>query len=190
MDKVYLACLFSAATQACAQSRGINGPITLGRHMVERYGMDDQWITKEVKNPYRVGIMEIYQKSVAQNLGNNRGWNLTFIRLLNDWEVDRLTEFYFVGPTSHIFFDFVAGSRAKNFSINEDTLLGMKDNKGKFIVKSAYKYFDNSVPISESWLWKIIRKVKIPHKVAYLHQIKGYQVVYAKKYIRSSSMLE
>uniref|UniRef100_A0A0V0HMR1 Putative ovule protein n=1 Tax=Solanum chacoense TaxID=4108 RepID=A0A0V0HMR1_SOLCH len=58
--------------------------------------------------------------------------------------------------------------QAKNFSINEDTLLWMKDKKGKFIVKSAYKYFDNSVPISESWLWKIIRKVKIPHKVACL----------------------
>lgn len=57
---------------------------------------DDKWLGQR---PLKQLFPDIYnlnqqQRACVREVWGNPGWNLSFRRLLNDWEVDRLTEFY------------------------------------------------------------------------------------------------
>jgi len=80
--------------------------------------------------------------------------NLTFRRLLNDWEIDRVIEFY---NTLELF---------SGINSNQDLIIWQRNRQGKFSVKSAYKEFNLSNNQVGCWPWKMIWKVKIPYKVA------------------------
>ncbi|KAG5577611.1 hypothetical protein H5410_057745 [Solanum commersonii] len=94
------------------------------------------------------------KEATVADVRDNQGWNLSFRRMLNDWEIDSLTDFY------------NTLEQAINFQPNEDNLHWLKANNGKFTVKSAYRHLDRPAALLLPWPWKMIWKVKVPHKVA------------------------
>jgi len=94
------------------------------------------------------------KEATVADVRDNQGWNLSFRRMLNDWEIDSLTDFY------------NTLEQAINFQPNEDSLHWLKAKNGKFTVKSAYRHLDRPAAMLLPWPWKMIWKVKVPHKVA------------------------
>ncbi|WMV18963.1 hypothetical protein MTR67_012348 [Solanum verrucosum] len=94
------------------------------------------------------------KEATVADVRDNQGWNLSFRRMLNDWEIDSLTDFY------------NTLEQAINFQPNEDNLHWLKAKNGKFTVKSAYRHLDRPAAMLLPWLWKMLWKVKVPHKVA------------------------
>ncbi|WMV33427.1 hypothetical protein MTR67_026812 [Solanum verrucosum] len=108
------------------------------------------------QTPLRQQFPDIYilnQQKIATivEVRNEQGWNLIFRRFLNDWEVERMTQFY------------NTLEQAKNLTCEEDKLTWKLEKDGKFKVKSAYKLLDISTETKELWPWKMIWKGKIPH---------------------------
>lgn len=94
------------------------------------------------------------QDAIMGEVQVSHGWNLSFRRHLNNWEIDNLEKFYnalnlFKGPSSQ-----------------EDNLTWQVDKQGRFSVKSAYKEFNHSNNQIDCWPWKLIWEVQIPYKVA------------------------
>ncbi|WMV13617.1 hypothetical protein MTR67_007002 [Solanum verrucosum] len=102
-------------------------------------------------------IYNLNQQKLAtiSEVKNAQGWNLSFRRFLNDWEVERMVQFY------------NTLEQAKSLNFEEDRLLWKLDKDGKFRVKAAYKLLDISTETKEWWPWKMIRKGKIPHKACF-----------------------
>ncbi|WMV25638.1 hypothetical protein MTR67_019023 [Solanum verrucosum] len=103
--------------------------------------------------------------ATISQIKNAQGWNLSFRRFLNDWEVERMIQFY------------NTLEQAKSLNFEEDRLLWKMDKDGKFKVKSAYKLLDISTETKEGWPWKMIWKGKIPHKVACFTWLVAHQAV-------------
>lgn len=99
-------------------------------------------------------ILNQQQEATIGEVWNMQVWNLTYRRLLNDWEIGRLTEFYNVLE------------QFKGISNFEDCLNWQGNKIGKFSVRSAYNEFSLSMNQVGCWPWKLIWKVKIPYKVA------------------------
>ncbi|WMV47146.1 hypothetical protein MTR67_040531 [Solanum verrucosum] len=93
------------------------------------------------------------EASVAE-VKDNQGWNLSFRRRLNDWEIDKLEDFY------------KSLEQASNLDAKEDSLQWLRANNGKFTIKSAYRHFDRPAEMLLPWPWKMIWKINVPHKVA------------------------
>ncbi|WMV28378.1 hypothetical protein MTR67_021763 [Solanum verrucosum] len=93
------------------------------------------------------------QESTLYEVWSEHGWNLTYRRLMQDWEVERLAEFY---GTLEQFLGFKEG---------EDTLKWKCHNKGLFTVSSAYRNMNQMGSQVNFLPWKLIWKVKIPYKV-------------------------
>nr|XP_033515677.1 uncharacterized protein LOC117280127 [Nicotiana tomentosiformis] len=72
-----------------------------------------------------VGVEEHFM--AVDRIWGDPGWNLSFRRFLNDWEIDRLAEFY---NTLEQF---------TGLSTNVDSLLWGGSAQGKFTVMSTYK---------------------------------------------------
>ncbi|WMV10212.1 hypothetical protein MTR67_003597 [Solanum verrucosum] len=128
---------------------------------------NDTWMGQ---TPLRQQFPDIYilnQQKMATivEVRNEQGWNLIFRRFLNDWEVERMTQFY------------NTLEQAKNLTCEEDKLTWKLEKDGKFKVKSAYKLLDTSTETKELWPWKMIWKGKIPHKVAYFTWLVARQSV-------------
>ena len=81
------------------------------------------------------------------------GWKLIYRRMIQDWEVDRLAEFY--GTLDHF----------RGLKEGEDTLRWIHHSKGVFTVSSAYKNLNQMGTQLRFLPWKLIWKVKIPYKV-------------------------
>lgn len=112
---------------------------------------NDVWVGH---SPLRQQFPDIYnlnQQKVAtiSEVKGVQGWNFTFRMFLNDREVGRLTEFYNILE------------QAKSLTNEVDSLMWKKDKNGKFKVKSAYKFFDNSTQAKALWPWKMIWKGKV-----------------------------
>ncbi|WMV38737.1 hypothetical protein MTR67_032122 [Solanum verrucosum] len=114
--------------------------------IASRYTTEDLWITKEVRN--------LYGEATVANVRDNQRWNLSFRRMLNGWGIDNLTNFY------------SSLEQANNLHNNEDNLHWLRANNWKFTVKSAYRHLDRPAAMLLPWPWKIIWKVRVPHKVA------------------------
>lgn len=99
-------------------------------------------------------ILNQQQEAIVGEVWSIHGWNLSYRRLLNDWEITRITEFY---KTLDQF---------KGTSLSEDCILWQGNRQGTFSIKSAYKEFNVSNNQIDCWPWKLIWKVKIPYKVA------------------------
>jgi len=93
------------------------------------------------------------QESTLYEVWSEHGWNLTYRRLMQDWEVERLAEFY---GTLYQFLGFKEG---------EDTLKWKCHNKSLFTVSSAYRNMNHMGSQVNFLPWKLIWKVKIPYKV-------------------------
>ncbi|XP_070016101.1 uncharacterized protein [Nicotiana sylvestris] len=74
--------------------------------------------------------------------------------MLNDWEIDRLTEFYRVLE------------QFSGINTNQDLIMWQGNGQGKFSVRSAYKEYNLANNQIGCWPWKMIWKVKIPYKAA------------------------
>lgn len=57
--------------------------------------------------------------------------------------------------------------QTKDLTVEEDVLHWLKSKNGKLTVKAAHGHFDRQTVMLAPWPWKMIWKVKIPHKVAY-----------------------
>ncbi|WMV38554.1 hypothetical protein MTR67_031939 [Solanum verrucosum] len=117
---------------------------------------NDIWVGQAPLKQQFPDIYNLNQQKLAtiSEVKNAQGWNLSFRRLLNDWEVERMIQFY------------NTLEQAKSLNFEEDKLLWSLDKGGKFRVKAAYKMLNISTEIKEWWPWKMIWKGKIPHKVA------------------------
>uniref|UniRef100_M1BGQ1 RNA binding protein n=1 Tax=Solanum tuberosum TaxID=4113 RepID=M1BGQ1_SOLTU len=93
-------------------------------------------------------------EATVANVRDNQRWNLSFRRMLNGWGIDNLTFFY------------NSLEQANNLHNNEDNLHWLRANNGKFTVKSAYRHLHRPAAMLLPWPWKIIWKVRVPHKVA------------------------
>ncbi|WMV52983.1 hypothetical protein MTR67_046368, partial [Solanum verrucosum] len=117
---------------------------------------EDKWLDQA---PLRDTFNDIYtlnqqQRVTVAEVWSNQGWNLSFRRPFNDWEILRLVEFY-----SKL-------EQFKGTSTDQDRLEWKGHSQSSFSVKGAYKKFnpyDNQI---EDWPWKLIWKVKIPYKVS------------------------
>ena len=85
---------------------------------------------------------------------SNQGWNLSCRRPLNDWEIQRLVDFFGILE------------QFKGTSTSQDRLFWNHNCNGNFRVKEAYKKFNSFTHQVTSWPWKLIWKVKIPPKVS------------------------
>jgi hypothetical protein len=93
---------------------------------------------------------------IADNLDSvsgSRQWNISFVRSLNDWEVDNLASLY------SLMYSYNLGGGA-------DKIWWVPNKKGKYEVRSYYITLTSSVsfPIP----WKSIWRTKAPPRVASL----------------------
>ncbi|KAK6796557.1 hypothetical protein RDI58_004258 [Solanum bulbocastanum] len=101
-----------------------------------------------------VFILNQQQRDTVAEVWSNQGWNLSFRRPFNDWEIQRVVEFY------RTLKQFRGGNTAQD-------CLEWKDHKqGRFSVKGAYKKFNPFNSQINGWPWKMIWKAKIPYKVS------------------------
>ncbi|XP_049372092.1 uncharacterized protein LOC125837001 [Solanum verrucosum] len=101
-----------------------------------------------------VFILNQQQRATVAEVWSNQGWNLSFRRPFNDWEIQRVVEFY------RTLEQFRGGNTVQD-------CLEWKDHKqGRFSVKGAYKKFNPFNTQINGWPWKMIWKAKIPYKVS------------------------
>lgn len=117
---------------------------------------EDNWLGQGTLKQLFPDIHILNQQQIATvgEVWANQGWNLTFRRLLNDWEIGRVLQFY---NTLEQF---------KRISTRKDCMIWQGHRQGKFSVKSAYKEFNSLNSHIGCWSWKMIWKVNIPYKVA------------------------
>ncbi|WMV21281.1 hypothetical protein MTR67_014666 [Solanum verrucosum] len=118
-----------------------------------KYEMDDHWITKMVTGIYGSRLWRAIRNHWSKLRGNcnikleiwsSQGWNLSFRRYLNDWEIHRLVEFYKVV------------GQFKGTTDAHDSL-GWQDHiQDNFSVKRAYKKFNPCNSQRNGWPWKLI----------------------------------
>jgi hypothetical protein len=95
------------------------------------------------------------EASIADNLDLSSGsqqWNVTFMRSLNDWEVEDLAPFYSLLYSSTL-----------NGGV--DKIWWVPNRKGKFEVKSFYNILISNVSVP--FPWKSIWRTKAPPRVAF-----------------------
>lgn len=117
---------------------------------------NDNWLGQRTLKSLFPDIHELNQQQEAAlaEVWTAQGWNLTFRRMLNDWEIDKFTEFYRV-------LEQFNGTNA-----SQDLIMWQGNGQEKFSVRSAYKEYNISNNQIGCWPWKMIWKVKIPYKVA------------------------
>jgi hypothetical protein len=112
-----------------------------------------------------VPLLEVYpglyslasskEASIADNsdlVSGSRQWNISFVRSLNDWEVEELASLY------SLLYSYNLGGGA-------DKIWWVPNKKGKFEVKSFYSILNSS--ISFPFPWKSIWRTKAPPRVAF-----------------------
>ena len=77
-----------------------------------------------LKTMYSVIYNLNQQEATVADVRDNQAWNLSFRRMLNDWKIDCLTDFY------------NTLEQAINFQPNEDNLHWLRANNGKFTVQT------------------------------------------------------
>jgi len=117
---------------------------------------NDVWVGQHSLKQLHPEIYNLNQQKEATvaEVKDNQGWNLSFRRRLNDWEIDKLEDFY------------KSLEQASNLDAKEDSLQWLRANNGKFTIKSAYRHFDRPAEMLLPWPWKMIWKINVPHKVA------------------------
>lgn len=105
------------------------------------------------RTPDIFNLVQHQQKTLTE-LRTKQGWDLTFRRMINDWELNRVNKFY---------------STLENFGgLQEgaDRFWWNGHSSGSYKVSSAYKVLNQTNQQVENWPWKHTWKTKIPHKVA------------------------
>jgi hypothetical protein len=95
------------------------------------------------------------EASIADNfdsVSGSRQWNISFVRSLNDWEVDDLVSLY------SLLYTFKWGHGV-------DKIWWVPNKKGKFEVKSFYSILNSSICFP--FPWKSIWRTKAPPRVAF-----------------------
>jgi hypothetical protein len=87
-----------------------------------------------------------------ESMSGSRQWNISFVRSLNDWEVNDLASLY------GLLYSYNLGGGA-------DKIWWVPNRKGKFEVRSFYIILTSS--ISFPFPWKSIWRTKAPPKVAF-----------------------
>ena len=81
------------------------------------------------------------------------GWNITFRRLLHDWELKRVMDLFKTLESFH------------GFKESENTLFSKSGSDVVYTVKSAYNYQIRQNAQIDQWPWKFIWNTKAPYKV-------------------------
>jgi hypothetical protein len=120
---------------------------------------DDVWCgdsSLKAAFPGLFNIASFKEASVADNVERSNGtiqWNIQFTRLIHDWEVEVLAEFYRCLYSCKLRED------------GEDKLWWIPSRKGGFEVKSFYQALSSNEPAS--FPWKSIWRSKAPPRVAF-----------------------
>lgn len=147
-----------------------------GRVIRAKYGKEGFWMTREVKNRYGtrnmwpslssklnfnvrdlgIGCLKVLfpdiftlnqqQRATMKDVWGFQVWNLTFRRLLQDWELPKIAEFY------------NTLDQGRGLQEGEDTLSWKKHISGSYTLSSAYKKL-NQVSQNSLWPSKHIWKV-------------------------------
>ncbi|KAF3635680.1 hypothetical protein FXO37_25862 [Capsicum annuum] len=114
----------------------------------------DVWLgTESLKEKFSdIYNMVLYQHRTVAEQQSNEGWDITFRRMPNDWEVSRLTSFFTFLETW------------KGLQVGVDKLWWNSHNSGNYRVNIAYKELNISSHQFEDWPWKYIWKPKTPLK--------------------------
>ncbi|WMV31366.1 hypothetical protein MTR67_024751 [Solanum verrucosum] len=99
-------------------------------------------------------ILSLQQMDTVAQVWSPQGWDLIFRRALNDWEVDR------VAGLLHTLNAFPGVTESP------DTPIWKMRKKGIFSVKSCYWSLNSNQAMEMEWPWKLIWKIKVPHKVS------------------------
>nr|XP_009762743.1 PREDICTED: uncharacterized protein LOC104214732 [Nicotiana sylvestris] len=101
---------------------------------------DDNWLGQRPLKDLFPGIYSLNQQQVTlHEAWTNQGWNLTFRRLLNDWEIERVTDFY------------NTLERFSGTNSNQDLIVWQRNRQGRLSVGSAYKEFNLSNDQDGCW---------------------------------------
>jgi len=132
-----------------------NCSIRIGNGMKVSF-WEDSWLEQgSLKTLFPdIYILNQQQKDTVAEVWSNQGWNLSFRRPLNDWEIQRLVDFFGILE------------QFKGTSTSQDGLFWNHNCNGNFSVKEAYKKFNSFTHQVTGWPWKLIWKVKIPPKVS------------------------
>ena len=116
---------------------------------------DDNWLGNgSLKQLFTdIYLLNQQHEATVQEVWSIHGWNLTYRMMIQDWEVDRLAEFY--GTLDHF----------RGLEEGEDTLRWIHHSKGVCTVSTAYKDLNQMGTQLRFLPWKLIWKVKIPYKV-------------------------
>jgi hypothetical protein len=101
--------------------------------------------------PGLFSIARFKEASIADNMERSNGtiqWNIVFIRLIHDWEVEILASFY------NCLYSL------KLRGVGEDKLWWIHSSKGAFEVRSYYRVLSSHGPTS--FPWKGIWRTKAP----------------------------
>ncbi|KAH0709195.1 hypothetical protein KY284_010622 [Solanum tuberosum] len=99
-------------------------------------------------------ILSLQQMDTVAQVWSPQGWDLIFRRALNDWEVDR------VAGLLHTLNAFPGVTESP------DTPIWKMHKKGIVSVKSCYWSLNSNQAMEMEWPWKLIWKIKVPHKVS------------------------
>jgi len=134
---------------------GENCSIRIGNGMKVSF-WEDSWLEQgSLKTLFPdIYILNQQQKDIVAEVWSNQGWNLSFRSPLNDWEIQRLVDFFGILE------------QFKGTSTSQDGLFWNHNCNGNFSVKEAYKKLNSFTHQVTGWPWKLIWKVKIPLKVS------------------------
>lgn len=94
------------------------------------------------------------KRATVAEVWSEQGWNLSFRRPFNDWDIPRLIDF------------IKKLEQFKGTSNNQDRLEWLGQGQGRFSVRGAYRKFNPYNNQIDNWPWKLIWKVKILYKVS------------------------
>ncbi|WMV53791.1 hypothetical protein MTR67_047176 [Solanum verrucosum] len=147
-----------------------NCSIRIGNGMKVSY-WEDSWLEQgSLKTLFPdIYILNQQQKDTVAEVWSNQGWNLSFRRPLNDWEIQRLVDFFGILE------------QFKGTSTSQDGLFWNHNCNGNFSVKEAYKKFNSFTHQITVWPWELIWKVKIPPKVSCFTWLLAKQAVLTRE---------
>ncbi|WMV34488.1 hypothetical protein MTR67_027873 [Solanum verrucosum] len=117
-------------------------------------------------------ILSSFPDATVEELWTPQGWNIVFRRLLNDWEIPRVTDLF---------------GKLEGFSglkEEEDSLTWIAGTKAVFSVKTTYNYLMDLEQFNDPWPWKEIWKARAPFKEKFVTKSGGrlFQLAYGGQF--------
>lgn len=103
----------------------------------------------EVLFPDIYAMVQHHHKTITDHW-TPQGWQFIFRRQVNDWEIQRVADF------------FKHRDHVKGLSTDDDRLRWKGSKKGQFRVNNAYNWMNHTNLSIQKWPWRGIWKTRIP----------------------------